>query len=75
MSCLLALLLAAAPAEERLDHGPHFAIAAGSGIAFGTAGAHLELLYGHLAAFAGIDYACDVRKVYPDIDFALGFEF
>jgi hypothetical protein len=41
----------AAPAGER----PHVALAAGSGVAFGsTAGAHLELLYQHFAVFFGV---------------------
>jgi len=52
-------LLAADPsrvdedAGNRFEHGVHIAIAAGGGVAFGSVGAHLELLVDHFAAFIG----------------------
>ena len=39
-----------------LAAGPHVGLAAGSGVAFGTLGAHAEIRYEHFAAFAGAGY-------------------
>jgi hypothetical protein len=51
-----------APAGDR----PHVAIAAGSGVAFGsTAGAHLEILYQHVALFFGAGIDANMRGPWP----------
>jgi hypothetical protein len=48
---LLALLLAAAPAEP--VEGPHLAIVAGAGLAYAYLGAHVEIRFHRVALFAG----------------------
>jgi hypothetical protein len=57
----LALIAGQAQAEDAPmppvagEERPHFALAAGSGVAFGgTAGLHAELIYQHFAAFFGV---------------------
>jgi hypothetical protein len=57
---LLAVLLAVGPSEPQT--GPWIAVAGGAGVAYGRAGAHLELLAGHFGIFGGIGYDTNVQQ-------------
>lgn len=55
MGSALLLIAAQVRAEDGSEERPHFALAAGSGVAFGgNGGVHAELLYRHFAAFFGV---------------------
>jgi hypothetical protein len=73
----LGLITPAARAGEVSEDRPHFALAVGSGVAFGcNGGIQAQLLYGHFCGTSSQNtYSCQRMEWRPDLSLAVGFDF